>query len=105
MIEAVFPAQAGMYMKMLRLLVAQLDGVEYAFMPIRSPDDACPTQWLKEYWLEILERAHASSAIAIMRGIRWVDAVEAAAATSNFLGFAAALRGFLEHTGDAHESL
>ena len=57
------------------------------------------------YWKEMLDRAHLASCSSLRRNLGWMNAVATCAAHNSFLGFAAALRGLIESTGDSAEVL
>jgi hypothetical protein len=96
------------YVALVRRLVPHVISVRYTFTPLRSKQDAEKlglARLQKEYWYEILARAHAASVITILRGLRWFDATLEMASSNRYLGFAAALRGLLESAADSHDSL
>lgn len=59
----------------------------------------------KIYWDEILLRAHFASITSIMRNEKWLNGIILSIESSNFILFAASLRGFLESVTDSYFSL
>ncbi|XID91520.1 hypothetical protein ACF3MZ_23865 [Paenibacillaceae bacterium WGS1546] len=59
----------------------------------------------KIYWDEILLRAHFASVTSIMRNEKWLNGLVLSIDTSNYIIFAASLRGFLESATDSYYSL
>ena len=58
-----------------------------------------------QYWQEILDRAHFSSATAIIRTVNWVRAIDSAYEDDNFLSFMSSVRALTEFSGDTIHSL
>jgi len=59
----------------------------------------------KAYFLGILERCHLTCVTSLARADRWLHAALVAKRDENVLGFASALRGFLEAASDAYDIL
>jgi hypothetical protein len=55
--------------------------------------------------LELIEKAHLAAITALMRTKRWADATCLMYDSENFVGWAAAVRGFLESAGDTVDGL
>lgn len=82
--------------------------VRYSFVDhedflARFPND--PSEVMRVYWTEMLQRAHIAAATSILRSRRWLKGVQRTEADDNFLVFAAALRGFMESAADASTAL
>lgn len=58
-----------------------------------------------QYWQEILDRVHFSSATSIIRTVNWINAIDAAYESDNFLSFLSSVRSLTEFSGDAVHSL
>jgi len=54
---------------------------------------------------ELLEKSHLAAITALIRARRWADAVCRMSDGSNFVGWAASLRGLLESAGDTVDGL
>src|SRR5206468_4460250 len=59
----------------------------------------------RAYWFEMLERVHLGAATGLLRQQRWLDGAVSAASGTNFLAFAACLRGFIESSADIWDGL
>lgn len=59
----------------------------------------------KMYWDEILLRVHFASITSIMRNDKWLRGLILSIETSNYILFAASLRGILESVTDSYYSL
>lgn len=82
--------------------------VRYSFVDqedflARFPID--PSEGMRVYWTEMLQRAHLAAVTSILRSRRWLKGVQRAETDSNFLVFAAALRGLMESAADASTAL
>ena len=59
----------------------------------------------KMYWEEILLRVHFAAITSIMRNDKWLHGINLSIETSNYILFAASLRGLLESVTDSYYSL
>ncbi len=58
-----------------------------------------------QYWYEILDRAHFSSYTTLVRTRDWLNAMDGAFGSNNFLSFLTSLRALVEFTGDTTHAL
>lgn len=98
------------YEPLLARLVDESEGAMYrAFYLQPNPEvklsDDQVRQFQRIYLIGILERSHLACMTFLARSHRWLKACEYAIKTSNILGFAASLRGFLESAADGFDAI
>lgn len=59
----------------------------------------------RQYWLELLGRAYIASSATIVRTSVWVEGVQSAYQSKNYLAFTASLRGLVESAADSMYAL
>jgi len=96
------------YEPLLARLIDESDGAMYrAFYLQPNPEVRLNVEQRKEfqrvYVIGILERSHLACTTFLARSHRWLRACGAALESSNVLGFAASLRGFLESAADGFD--
>jgi hypothetical protein len=96
------------YEPLLARLIDESDGAMYrAFYLLPNHEVKLSIeqnrQFQRIYLIGILERSHLACMTFLARSHRWLKACKAALETSNILGFAAALRGFLESAADGFD--
>lgn len=106
--QAILGPAAGSHLGVINRVVENLPDTRYVHIP---PDEwlglvkTDPAEGLRIYWTEILYRAHFCACVSLVRTKRWLDALIAMAWASNYLGFMASYRGFLESSADSYYSL
>jgi hypothetical protein len=102
----VLPPGLDSYVAAVRELCGRLSGTTYDFVPLPPVDAPLqPRVLARTYWIEMLARAHAASFVALSRHLRWLDAIASCEDAPNYLGYCAALRGFLESAADSLDTL
>lgn len=96
------------YEPLLARLIDESDGAMYrAFYLLPNPEVKLSVgqnrQFQRVYIIGILERSHLACMTFLARSHRWLNACGAALESSNILGFAASLRGFLESAADGFD--
>lgn len=104
--EFVLATGIDVYVPTLKQLVSAERSFRYTYVSSAEYGTIVdPRERSRIYWYEILERAHFGATASLIRLDRWLQAMDAAATTENFLAFAASFRGLIESTGDARFAL
>jgi hypothetical protein len=96
------------YEPLLARLITESDGSMYrGFYLQPNPEVELSIEQSRQfnlvYLIGILERSHLASITFLARSHRWLNSCRTAIETSNILGFAASLRGFLESAADGFD--
>jgi len=96
------------YEPLLARLIDESDGATYrAFYLLPNPEVKLNVEQNRQfqsiYLIGILERSHLACMTFLARSHRWLKTCQTAIETSNILGFAASLRGFLESAADGFD--
>jgi hypothetical protein len=102
---------AKIYHDIVDQLVVTSNGIQYFALflepnleAIKIQSDVNTMKAIRQaYLLGILERSHLACITSLARADRWLQAVSVEIDNENVLGFAAALRGFLESSADSHD--
>jgi hypothetical protein len=77
-----------------------VDNIEYHRLFLEDPSKASQI-----YWKEILDRAHLTSLITILRNKKWINGIHIGTEKSNAFIFAACLRSLIESVADSMHAL
>lgn len=98
---------AKSYRPLVNRILKESSGVKYSALFLEpNPEKAKANDFeviRSVYLFGILERCHLASITSLARADRWLESLTTGGVYENVLGFAAALRGFLEATADAHD--
>jgi hypothetical protein len=103
--KAIFGTNALGYGRIINDIAPTLFGEVYFFEPMEGFDAASHEHKRRQYWVELLRRAHLASAASIVRGTGWIDAATREYDAANLYGWAAACRSLIEAAGDTLHSL
>lgn len=93
---------------MLNALLPGIDNRAYDLMPNDEFDEIMKTDSRRAnriYWREMLSRSHWAASLCMVRSHRWMVGVVSGYEAKNLMHFSACLRGFIESSADANDSL
>lgn len=106
--SVIFGKGAEIYLPFLISFEKLVNRITYKFIPEQEYILVLkenPSEGMRIYWAEMLDRAHLAATTSMLRNKRWINGVVFAVENDNLLVFASAFRGLIESAADAFDGL